>query len=66
VSEEANEHGQQEEASPSKTPLPPPKFEPDTDLIIEEQRTGVGRRDGLILAPGTVTRRREDSPEGSE
>jgi hypothetical protein len=38
VSEEANEHGQQAEASSSKAP-PPPRFDPDPALVEESARS---------------------------
>jgi hypothetical protein len=46
VSEDANEHGQQAEASSSKAP-PPPKFDPDPALVEESARSEA-RREGVV------------------
>jgi hypothetical protein len=54
VSDEANEQGQQAEASPSKAPSPtPPKFEPDQEMIEVSMKA-----DLWAYKEGRVTRER--------
>lgn len=52
---EANDQAQQAQANPSEAPPAPPKFEPDLEMIVEEQRHGV-IGGPFIVGPGIVRR----------